>query len=98
LLIVRKYDEFENEVDKVKEYTNRFNVDDKGIIDCVWKIYIEIRNGSSVNEKRLYSYIKNYCELFPDNLSKRMKLFCERSCNKSMSNNSDIALSKDELN
>lgn len=98
LLIVRKYDEFENEVDKVKEYTNRFNVDDKGIIDCVWKIYIEIRNGSSVNEKRLYSFIKNYCELFPDNLSKRMKLFCERSCNKSMSNNSDIALSKDELN
>ena len=92
LLIVRKYDEFENEVDKIKEYTNRFNVDDKGMVDCVWKIYIEIRN-RNINEKRLNSYIKNYCKLFPDNLGKRMKEFCEKNIN----NNSDIALSKDEF-
>ena len=57
-----QYDEFENEIDQVKEYQNKFNIDDKGMINCIWKIYIEIKHRVT-NEQQLDSYIKDYCGL-----------------------------------
>ena len=44
------------------KYQNKFNIDDKGMINCIWKIYIEIKHGVT-NEQQLDSYIKDYCGL-----------------------------------